>query len=454
MRSILTIPLVLLALVLLARPAYAQPQEPAPVSQEQKYESIQEGTVTIKYVEGWKDVAEDLAKKLDGATKGAGKTTGFKPETPIELAIVHIKPGSQPPRKMLQRGYDQNNKKINWCTIVKTEPKDFKLDEQSVQNDLLSVASIACQVELFNANPTLVREPGVAWFATGYGLFFAVETMKEMYGKDYKSPFMFSDGWLEAAKDTIFTAKPTQGGVSIEYQAALYRFFAELHEKYKEKRYAKIIDEVKKMEETNTESLIKAIDIATGGDCVKFCKEYKSKNKYPFLGIMADMQRAEPGVRITEVVEGSSAADADLQAGDIIEEANGKPVKTLEDLQAIIAEAGTGEQLKMIVDRKGSKIKALATLKAREFEIKEMPASPPGPKPKLPAPQPKTPEGLLKSVGFAEDQIELMMKMFERRDPTDPKPSPEEIEKIVSELREAGYTDRQINVLLSLFKLK
>ena len=169
---------------------------------------------------------------------------------------------------------------------------------------------------------------------------------------------------------------------------------------------------------------------------------------------MADMQRAEPGVRITNLVEGSSAADADLQAGDIIEEAHGKPVKTLEDLQAIIAEAGTGEQLKMIVDRNGSKIKALATLKAREFEIRETPEPPPGPEPKLPAPPPKTPEGLLKSAGFAEDQVELMMKMFERRDPTDPEPSPVEIARTFIELREAGYTDRQINVLLSLFKLK
>ncbi|MFH1549122.1 MAG: PDZ domain-containing protein [Planctomycetota bacterium] len=454
MRSILTIPFVLLALVLLARPAYTQPEEPAPVPQKQQYESIQEGIVTIKYAEGWKEAAENFAKKLDGAIKNAGKTIGFKPETPIEFCIVHIKPGSSPPPGVLQRGYDQNNKKINWCTIVRTEPKDFKLDAQSVQNDLLSVANIACQVELFNVNPTLAQDPGVAWFGAGYGLFFTVETMKEMYGKDYKSPFMFSDGWLEAAKDTIFKAKPTQRGFRPEHQAALYQFFAELHEKYKEKRYAKIIDEVKKLEKINTESLIKAIDTATGGDCVKFCKEYKCENKYPFLGIMADMQRAEPGVQITEVVEGSSAADADLRAGDIIEEANGKPVKTLEDLQAIITEAGTGEQLKMIIDRNGSKIKALATLKTREFEIKEMPASPPGPEPKPPAPQPRTPEELLKSAGFAEDQIELMMKMFERRGPTDPAPSPEEIEKIVIELRKAGYTDQQISALLSLFKLK
>lgn len=451
MRSILTIPLVFLALALLVRPAFAQPQEPAPAPQEQKYESIQEGIVTIKYAEGWKDVAENLAKKLNGAMKSICKTTGFKPETPIELAIVNMKSGSPPPRNMLQRGYDHNNKKIIWCTLVKTGPEDFKLDAQSVQNDLLGIANIVCQVELFNIKPVLAQDPGVAWFATGYGLFIAVQTMKELYGEDYKSPFMFSDGWLEAAKDTIFTARPAQGGISLEYQAALYRFFAELHEKYKEKRYAKIVDEVRKLDAINTEALIKAIDTATGGDCVKFCKEYKSKNKYPFLGIMADMQRTEPGVRITNVVEGSSAAESDLQEGDIIEEANGKPVKTLEDLQAIIAEAGVGEQLKMIVDRNGSKIKALATLKAREFKIGKTPELTPGPKP---APQPQTPEGLLKSAGFTEDQAELMMKMFERRDPNDPKPSPREIARTFIELRKAGYTDRQISTLLSLFKLK
>ena len=51
------------------------------------------------------------------------------------------------------------------------------------------------------------------------------------------------------------------------------------------------------------------------------------------------------GVRINKVVEDGAAADADLEAEDVITELDGKKVKTMGDLQAIIAQKRPGDKV-------------------------------------------------------------------------------------------------------------
>jgi Do/DeqQ family serine protease len=60
------------------------------------------------------------------------------------------------------------------------------------------------------------------------------------------------------------------------------------------------------------------------------------------------------GVRIDEVVEDGAAADANLQADDVIIEIDGKNVKTMGDLQAIVAQKRPGDkvQVKFLRDKK------------------------------------------------------------------------------------------------------
>ena len=61
--------------------------------------------------------------------------------------------------------------------------------------------------------------------------------------------------------------------------------------------------------------------------------------------------RVEHGVLITSVQEGSPASLADLQAGDIIEQANRKPVNRVEDLVGAL-ESSQG-QILLLISRKG-----------------------------------------------------------------------------------------------------
>jgi S1-C subfamily serine protease len=60
------------------------------------------------------------------------------------------------------------------------------------------------------------------------------------------------------------------------------------------------------------------------------------------------------GVRINKVVEDGAAADANLEADDIITEVDGKKVKTMGDLQGIIAQKRPGDKVfvKFLRDKK------------------------------------------------------------------------------------------------------
>jgi S1-C subfamily serine protease len=51
------------------------------------------------------------------------------------------------------------------------------------------------------------------------------------------------------------------------------------------------------------------------------------------------------GVRIDKVVEDGAAAEADLESDDVITEVDGKKVKTMGDLQAIIAQKRPGDKV-------------------------------------------------------------------------------------------------------------
>jgi serine protease Do len=67
------------------------------------------------------------------------------------------------------------------------------------------------------------------------------------------------------------------------------------------------------------------------------------------LGLKPDVK----GVVVTEVPDGSPAADAGLQRGDVIEQINRKPVDSLADYQRLIADAGK-QTLVLLVNHGGN----------------------------------------------------------------------------------------------------
>ncbi|WP_036479999.1 HhoA/HhoB/HtrA family serine endopeptidase [Myxosarcina sp. GI1] len=93
------------------------------------------------------------------------------------------------------------------------------------------------------------------------------------------------------------------------------------------------------------------------------------KVDHPFLGIRmtsltpeikAELQNrqnfafdSDSGVVIVEVVPNSPAARAGLRAGDVIEEIDGKKIKTADEVQRAVEQIAVGEQLPMKLNRQG-----------------------------------------------------------------------------------------------------
>ena len=76
------------------------------------------------------------------------------------------------------------------------------------------------------------------------------------------------------------------------------------------------------------------------------------------------------GVRIDKVVEEGAAADADLKAEDVITEVDGQKVKTMGDLQGILAKKRPGEQVKVTYMRDKKAKTTTLTLKNEQGTTK------------------------------------------------------------------------------------
>jgi serine protease Do len=77
------------------------------------------------------------------------------------------------------------------------------------------------------------------------------------------------------------------------------------------------------------------------------------------LGMKPD---APEGALVAEVTQGSPAAKAGLQQGDVITAVDGKPVDKLHDLPRLIAEAGVGKPVDLTIRRNGTEQQLAATL--------------------------------------------------------------------------------------------
>lgn len=95
----------------------------------------------------------------------------------------------------------------------------------------------------------------------------------------------------------------------------------------------------------------------------------------PPLREALDLGRAEEGVLVSEVVEGSPAEKAGLQRGDVVLTFDGRPVRTARALTRRVRAAEPGEKVAIEVLRKGKKLELDAQLGEAEgeFSVSEAP---------------------------------------------------------------------------------
>jgi len=74
---------------------------------------------------------------------------------------------------------------------------------------------------------------------------------------------------------------------------------------------------------------------------------------------------APAGAFVSDVVAGSSAADAGLQPGDVITSIDGTPVLSASDVGQVLRGRNAGDSVKITYEREGRTATATATLKTR-----------------------------------------------------------------------------------------
>ena len=75
----------------------------------------------------------------------------------------------------------------------------------------------------------------------------------------------------------------------------------------------------------------------------------------PDLAERLNMPKGTKGVVIADIEEGSPAAEAGLQVGDVIQEVNRKPVKTMNDFQSLMSARGS-EPILLLINHEGKTI--------------------------------------------------------------------------------------------------
>jgi len=84
-----------------------------------------------------------------------------------------------------------------------------------------------------------------------------------------------------------------------------------------------------------------------------------------YLGVSVDPTSTANGVEITEVAEDSPAADAGLEAGDVITEIDGDQVSSFTDLASVVADHEPGDEVDVTYERDGEPTTVTVTLGER-----------------------------------------------------------------------------------------
>jgi len=85
----------------------------------------------------------------------------------------------------------------------------------------------------------------------------------------------------------------------------------------------------------------------------------------PMLGVYLDSDdHSETGVRITRIIDGSGAKDADLRAGDVIVAVNGKTTRNSHDIAAAKEPFDVGDRIEVAYLRKGDPQTVMVELRA------------------------------------------------------------------------------------------
>jgi putative serine protease PepD len=109
-----------------------------------------------------------------------------------------------------------------------------------------------------------------------------------------------------------------------------------------------------------------AVPIETAREVVDQLLE-SGEVEHAYLGVR--LEEAEDGVRLAEIVDGSPADDAGLQAGDVVTEVDGQAVETVAELRAAVSAKQPGDRVTVQIERGGD-------TRSIEVRLGERPSTP------------------------------------------------------------------------------
>lgn len=111
------------------------------------------------------------------------------------------------------------------------------------------------------------------------------------------------------------------------------------------------------------EDLLRRVDELPGRP--EFRKSRRGRVRMTVLGVRPDLSETgqTQGVRVLGVREGSPAADASVQVGDVIVNIGGTPIKGYADLNDYLRQASAGDIVMLTVEREGRRLGLQVTLR-------------------------------------------------------------------------------------------
>jgi len=85
----------------------------------------------------------------------------------------------------------------------------------------------------------------------------------------------------------------------------------------------------------------------------------------PWMGVQLDPEHKGPGLKLTQVVDGSPAAAAGLQIGDLLVTFDGVILRTPQDLVGVIGKHAIGDAVPLVYVRGGDRKQGTLTFRAR-----------------------------------------------------------------------------------------
>ncbi|MEN0020622.1 MAG: M28 family peptidase, partial [Planctomycetota bacterium] len=95
-------------------------------------------------------------------------------------------------------------------------------------------------------------------------------------------------------------------------------------------------------------------------------RERRTTREPALIGLGVRPTRDDSGVAVTQIFDGGSAANSDLQPGDVIVRWNNAEIRSIEDLSRMMAAARAGRTAKLLITREGDEMSIEMPLRAAD----------------------------------------------------------------------------------------